>query len=108
MGLFAIVAYRPRPGMEAVLLQLTREHAPILRAQGLVTQRPPYAMHAKDGTIVEVFEWMSAEAIAQAHTNSAVQALWARYNEACTYEPLGNLEECKQMFACFKPIELQS
>jgi hypothetical protein len=44
MGKFVIVAYRPRPGKEQELLQLTREHLPILRSQGLATDRPSYVM----------------------------------------------------------------
>jgi hypothetical protein len=60
MGKFVIVAYRPRPGKEQELLQLTREHLPILRSEGLATDRPSYVMKSADGTIVEVFEWKSA------------------------------------------------
>ena len=51
MGVMVIVAYRPRPGKAELLLDLTREHVPILRAQGLATDRPAYAMRAADGTI---------------------------------------------------------
>jgi len=40
MGRFVIVAYRPRPGEEQRLVELTREHLPILRSQGLATDRP--------------------------------------------------------------------
>ena len=106
MGQFVIAAYRPRPGMEARLLELVKDHLPILRSQGLVTDRPAYAMRAKDGTILEVFEWKSPEAINAAHTNQAVLAMWARFNEACSYESLANLEESKQLFAGFEPIDL--
>ncbi len=52
-----IVAYQPKPGKEADLLQLTREHVPLLRAEGLATDFPVTACRAKDGTVVEVFEW---------------------------------------------------
>jgi hypothetical protein len=107
MGRMVIVAYRPRPGKEHDLLALTREHVPILRAQGLVTDRPPYAMRAADGTIVEVFEWKSEEAIAASHKNSQVQAMWGRYAEACQYVPLDTLAEAHQMFAAFEPIALE-
>jgi hypothetical protein len=34
MGRFVIVAYRPYPGKEERLLELTREHLPILRSHG--------------------------------------------------------------------------
>jgi len=48
-----------------------------------ITDKPGYVMRAGDGTIVEGFEWRSAEAIAQAHNNPAVQALWAEFGAAC-------------------------
>jgi quinol monooxygenase YgiN len=101
-----VVAYRPRPGKEDALLQLTREHVPILRGQGLATERPVQAMRAADGTIIEVFEWVSQEAIAAAHQNPEVQKLWVRYGEACEYVPLASVKECSEMFAGFAPIEL--
>jgi hypothetical protein len=105
-GVLVIVAYRPRPGKEGLLLELTREHTPILRGQGLATDRPAYAMRAADGTIIEVFEWKSQEAIAAAHTNPEVLKLWERYGEACEYVPLTSVKECSDMFAGFEPIDL--
>jgi quinol monooxygenase YgiN len=104
MGQFVIAAYRPRAGEEARLLDLVREHVPILRAEGLATDRPAYAMQAADGTIVEVFEWESAEAIERAHTNPTVLALWARFGAACEIVPLASLAECHAMFAGFTPV----
>src|ERR1700739_658245 len=106
MGKFVIVAYRPRPGREQELLQLTKEHLPILRSQGLATDRPSYVMRSADGTIVEVFEWKSAEAIAAAHQNPAVQALWGEFGAACDYVPLTSLPEAHQMFAEFDSVDL--
>ena len=106
-GYIAIAAYRPREGRAAELEALVREHIPILAAQGLVTSRASVAMRAKDGTIVEVFEWKSAAAIQLAHGNPAVSEMWARFNEVCTYEPLASLEESKQLFAGFAPVDLE-
>ena len=99
-----IVAYRPRPGKEALLLELTRQHLPLLRAQGLATDRPSYAMRAADGTIVEVFEWKSQAAIDSAHANAAVAKMWGQYAEACDYIPLKNLKEAGDLFAGFEPL----
>ena len=99
-----IVAYKPKLGKEADLLQLTREHVP-LRAEGLVTDHPVTACRSTDGTIVEVFEW-AAGGMERAHSNPAVLALWARYGEACDYVPLTSLHEASTMFASFTPIEL--
>jgi hypothetical protein len=100
-----IVAYKPKPGKEADLLQLTREHIPLLRAEGLATARPVIACQAKDGTIVEVFEWVAGGA-ARAHSNPAVLKLWERYGGACDIAPLATLPEASTMFASFTPLEL--
>jgi len=106
MGRFVIVAYAPKPGMAGQLLDVVRKHLRVLGTEGLVTDRPAYAMRATDGTILEVFEWRSAEAIAKAHTTPAVQSLWAEFAAVCDYRPLNGLAECQQMFAEFEAIEL--
>ena len=106
MGEFVIAAYRPRAGMESRLLELVREHVPALRREGLATARPVLVMRAKDGTILEIFEWASREAVDRAHGNPAVQDLWKRFDEACEFERLANLEECRGLFAPFTPVDL--
>jgi hypothetical protein len=105
MGDMVIVGYRPKSGQEAALLALTLEHVPILRRLGFATDRPTLAMRAKDGTIVEVFEWRDG-AIAKAHEHPDVQAMWGRYAAACDYIPLSELPEAKDLFASFDPIDL--
>jgi hypothetical protein len=100
-----IVAYKPKPGKEAELLQLTREHVPLLRAEGLATDHPVTACKAKDGTIVEVFEWV-AGGTERAHTNPVVLKLWQRYAAACDYVPLATLAESSTQFASFTPLDL--
>jgi hypothetical protein len=106
MGRFVIVAYTPKPGREDQLLAAVRKHLQVLRAEKLVTDRPAYVMRGSGGTIVEVFEWHSAEAVAQAHHNAAVQALWSEFEAACDYTPLAKLPECHQMFAEFDAVAL--
>jgi hypothetical protein len=100
-----IVAYKPKPGKEADLLQLTREHVPLLRAEGLATGHPVTACQAKDGTIVEVFEWADG-GVERAHTNPVVLKLWERYAAACDIVPLTSLPEASTMFASFTPLDL--
>lgn len=105
MGDIVIVAYRPKSGCDNDLLDLVKQHVPYLRRLGLVTDRPALAMIGKGGVIVEVFEW-AAGAIASAHENPDVQALWAKYAAVCDYVPLHELPEAKDMFAQFEPTEL--
>ena len=100
-----IVAYKPKAGKADQLLQLTREHLPLLREEGLATSRDPIVCRSADGTIIEVFEW-EAGGTAAAHTNPRVAAMWARYGEACDIVPLKDLSEAAQMFAGFAPLDL--
>jgi len=100
-----IVAYKPKAGKEADLLQLTRDHVPLLRAEGLATGYPVTACQAKDGTIVEVFEWADG-GVERAHTNPVVMKLWERYAAACDIVPLTSLPEASTMFASFTPLDL--
>lgn len=102
-----IVAYRPKPGKEAVLLAEVRDHVHLLRSEGLATDRLATVMRAKDGAIIEVFEWASPAAIEEAHGNPRVQAMWGRFAACCDYAPLNTLFESADMFAEFEPVDLQ-
>ncbi len=104
MGSISVACYKPRPGCEQALLDLVRDHLPPLRAEGLVTARESIVMRAADGTIVEVFEWVSQEAIAGAHVNPTVQALWKRFEAVCSYETPSNLAEFQNMFGHFEAL----
>lgn len=104
MGSISVACYKPRPGSEQALLDLVRNHLPPLRAEGLVTEREPIVMRATDGTIIEIFEWVSKEAIAGAHTNPVVTSLWKKFEGACWYETPANVAEFQNMFAHFEPL----
>jgi hypothetical protein len=104
MGSISVACYKPRPGCEESLLALVRNHLPPFRAQGLVTDRPSIVMRTANGAIVEVFEWISQEAVAGAHHNPAVIELWKRFEAVCTYEIPSTLPEFQNMFSHFEPI----
>ncbi len=105
MGRFVIVAFKPKPGKEVSLAAAIEKHYRVLQAENLVTNKAPYLMRADNGVVLEVFEWLSADAIARAHANPAVQALWAEFEGACDYVPLSSLGEAQQMFAEFEAIQ---
>jgi quinol monooxygenase YgiN len=105
MGRIVIACYRPKAGKREALRRLILDHVATLRAQGLVTDRAPIIMEAKDGTVVEVFEWASPAAIEAAHANPAVQAMWNRYAEVCDYIPIAQVPEAAEMFSEFAPLE---
>lgn len=104
MGRLVIAAFKPKPGKEKDLIAVVEKHWRVLQAQGLVTERPRQAMRAADGTVIEVFEWRSPEAIEQAHKNPAVLALWGEFEAACAYVPIGAVPEAKSRFSEFEPL----
>jgi quinol monooxygenase YgiN len=104
-GVCVIVAYRPKPGKEEGLLELVRSRVPTLRQEGLVSDRAPIIMRARDGTIIEVSEWKSREAIDAAHKNPNVLAMWQKFFAVCDCVPLNTLAEAAEMFAGFEPID---
>ena len=75
MGRFVIAAFKPKPGMPA-----------------------------RDGTVLEVFEWASPEAIEKAHANAAVRALWEEFEAVCDYVPIASLAEAAHPFSEFEPL----
>lgn len=101
-----IVAYRPKPGQGDLLLSELRDHVHVLRSEGLATDRPQTLMRAKDGTMIEVFEWASPAAIEQAHSNPRVQAMWGRFAACCDYAPLHSVAEAADLFAEFEPVDI--
>src|SRR5438270_9556654 len=96
-GVIAVVAYRPKPGKEQELLELVRARVPTLRKEALVTNRVPTIMRSRNGTIVEVSEWKSREAIDAAHKNPNVLAMWEKFFLACECVPLETLAEAADM-----------
>ena len=106
-GIVVIVAYRPKAGHERELLELVRGRVPTLREEGLVTDRVPVMMRAKDGTIIEVSEWKSQQAIEEAHKNPRVLAMWDKFFAVCDCIPLKTVPEAETMFAGFEPIGIE-
>jgi len=105
MTQISIACYQPKEGKADELKALVKEHLPVLYGQQLVTDRKAIVMQASNGTIIEVFEWVSDEAIEKAHGNAAVQALWKRFNELCDYVAPGTLEECQHIFSGFRALD---
>lgn len=97
-----IASFRPKPGHEAELLEIVREHVPTLQHLGLATDRASLVMRAADGTIVEAFVWASSDAIDAAHRHPEVQAMWQRFESVCEYTRLVDLPEARHPFAEFE------
>jgi hypothetical protein len=104
MSRTVVVVYRPKEGKAEQLLQLIKDHVPILQAQNLATDRKPIVMRAADGAVVEVFEWKSADAIKEAHHNKAVGELWEKFNQVCDFEIPVHIKEFQGLFSEFETV----
>lgn len=98
-----ILAYKAKPGQEQALHDAVREYTPLLQRLGFATDRAPVLMQSADGPIVHVFEWKDG-AMASAHENAEVIAIWGRIETASTYVPLEALSEAKNAFARFEAV----
>ena len=103
-GVIVIVAYRPKPGKERELLKLVQNRVPTLRKEELVTDREAIIMRARDGTIIEVSEWKSQEAIEAAHKNPNVLAMWEKFFAICDCVPFRTLAAAEEIFPNFAPL----
>ena len=78
-----IATYRVKKGRERAFHVLLKGHWPTLRREGLVTPTKSVIYRGKDdsGAYVyyEIFSWVSAKAVRDAHTNPAIHALWGRF-----------------------------
>jgi quinol monooxygenase YgiN len=108
MSRIVIACYRAKAGQQEALRELIRDHVATLRAVGLATDRAPITMEAADGTILEVFEWVSADAIKAAHGHPTVLKMWEAFGAVCDYMPVAQVPEASQLFSDFTPVEVHS
>ena len=108
MSRIVIACYRAKAGQQEALRGLIRDHVATLRAIGLATDRAPITMEAADGTILEVFEWVSADAIKAAHGHPTVLKMWEAFGAVCDYMPVAQVPEASQLFSDFTPIEVHA
>jgi hypothetical protein len=99
----SVVAYKAKPGKEADLIALVKQHVPDLRSISLATEREHIVATASNGTIIEVFEWVEG-GLDRAHAHAGVGELWTRFAAVCDFVPLQTLDETAMMFANFVPV----
>lgn len=76
-----IVRYRLRLDARDAFVELLTGHWPTLRRLGLVTDRPVECYEGIDAAdnqpvVIEIFEWVSADAAQSAHVHPEVSPIW--------------------------------
>lgn len=106
MPTIVIASYKPKPGMEAKLLDLLKRHTPALKAEGLITDYPATFMKSDDGVYAEIFEWISQDAAQSAHSNAVIGPMWEEYAAVSDFVPLATVEQTQTPFAHFEQFML--
>jgi heme-degrading monooxygenase HmoA len=81
----ALSAYRPRPGKSEELVQFFAEELATLRRRGHVTERRAPVVRTENGELLVVLEWSSEHAVADAHDDPEVLAVWERKEQVAEY-----------------------
>ncbi len=103
MGVISMAVYRPRPGRDDELRALIRERPSIMRRLGYLTDREHLVLQAADGTLIELSEWISSDAIDRAHGDREVLAIWDRFDEVCEYLAPAAVGGMDAPFPIFEP-----
>lgn len=103
-ALVFMALYRPKPGKMDELKEILEVHIPILREEDLLTDRELLTLQAEDGTIIEIAEWKSSEAIDKAHQSEKVRAVWDQISSVAELTSLSSLAEAQYPFPNFKAI----
>jgi hypothetical protein len=100
-----IAAYRPKPGKDLELRKLVKQHRRALDAANLTTSRPSLLLRARsDGTVIEIFEWISAKAADEAHQHPAIRDIWQKFAKIADFIPLSAIEEADKAFSHFEAL----
>lgn len=97
--------YVPKDGKAAELMAIVERHVPTLKEFGLITNRDNYVARASDGTIIEVFEWVSEDAKDAAHEHPAIAEIWEQMTPLCEFGHMQNLKEAKYPFPNFHVLD---
>lgn len=100
-----IAAYRPKPGKDRDLRKLVREHRRKLDEAHLITSRPTLVLRARsDGTLLEIFEWMSSKAADEAHQHPSIRAMWNKLAMVADFVSLSEVREAGKAFSHFEAV----
>lgn len=104
MGILVICSYRPHPGREGEARLLIEAHVPLLRRHDLITERPVVQGIARDGALIEIFEWQSVEKSRGAPAIAEIGAHWKAMGAVMDFVPMASLAESQHAFAHFAPL----
>ena len=103
-GSVVLCCYRPKPGKQAELLEVLRDHVQTLRMLGFAAGHARTLMTAADGTVIEIFQWDSEDASRKAHDHPEVRKIWKRIEDLAACVPIGTVAEAAKPFSPFQSV----
>jgi hypothetical protein len=103
-GEAVLAMYRPKAGKDAAVRDVIAKHVASLREWGLATARPATLLQARDGTYVEIFEWVPGGA-ERAHQDPRVMEIWDRFSAVCDFVSLKDLPDAERPFPHFRAVD---
>ena len=104
MSEIVMAAYKPKAGKENELESLIKKHGPTLLELGLITSRPALTIKSKDGTYIEIMEWVDIEASEKAHEHPAVAKIWEAMEVISQFRKISDLEEAQTKFSHYEVV----
>jgi quinol monooxygenase YgiN len=102
-----VILYRPHKGKEEELLRHLRAAFPMLRRNGFITDSKVIGLRARDGRILVIFEWASAEAIDLVGEHPEVQEYWMEQDKISTFEKAADLPEFQRTIPVFEGVDIE-
>jgi hypothetical protein len=100
----AIIVYRPREGRTQELIDSLLENIPVMRKLDLVTYREQIIAKAKDGSILQIFEWVEEDSQDKAMAHPVVQDMWMKASKISDFQKPMLLAEFQETLSMFDTI----
>ena len=104
MSKIASVVYKPRKDKDQELFDSLLVNIPIMRKLGLVTSREQIIAKAKDGCLIQIFEWIGEESEEQAMAHPVVQEMWMKVAKISDFQRPMSVAEFQEQLSKFETL----
>lgn len=104
MRKIALIVYKPREGRTHELVDSLLENIPIMRKMGYVSFREQIVAKSKDGSILQIFEWLEEDSQEQAMADPIVQDMWMRATKISDFQKPVEVSEFHETLSMFEMV----
>jgi hypothetical protein len=104
MSKIALIVYKPRQDHTQDLIDSLLQNIPVMRKLGLVTYREQIVAKAKDGSIVQIFEWVEDDSQEQAMAHPVVQEMWINVSKISDFQKPMAVAEFQETLSMFEVV----